>query len=96
MPLLFCLGQHGALEALQHQLCDGERLLAFLDDIYLATPPFQVGPAYTAVQELWIHAGEQGRQTSHVKRFGENWSRGEPQAVTPMTPDPFTAHPVCG
>ena len=57
MPLLFCLGQHGALEAVQHQLCDGERLLAFLDDIYLATPPFQVGPAYTAVQELWIHAG---------------------------------------
>ena len=58
MPLLFCLGQHRALEAAQRQLHDGERLLAYLDDIYLATPPDRVGPAYTAVQkELWVHAG---------------------------------------
>ena len=51
MPLLFCLGQHRALEAAQRQLRNGERLLALLDDIYLATPPAQVGPAYTAVQQ---------------------------------------------
>ena len=58
MPLLFCLGQHRALEAAQRQLRDGERLLALLDDIYLATPPARVGPGYTAAQqELWIHAG---------------------------------------
>ena len=42
MPLLFCLGQHRALEAAQRQLRDGER----------------VGPACAvAQQELWIHAG---------------------------------------
>ena len=58
LPLLFCLGQHRAPDSAQRQLCDGERLLAFLDDIYLATPPARVGPAYTAAQQkLWIHAG---------------------------------------
>ena len=46
------------LEAAQRQLRDGERLLALLDDIFLATPPARVGPAYTIVQqEWWLHAG---------------------------------------
>ena len=57
MPFLFCLG-HRALVAAQRQLRVGERLLAFLDDIHLATAPARVGLACTAVQqELWIHAG---------------------------------------
>ena len=37
MPLLFSLGQHQALEAVQRQLLLDERLLAFLDDIYTVT-----------------------------------------------------------
>ena len=39
MPLLFSLGQHSALVAVQAQMADGEVLLAFHDDIYTATMP---------------------------------------------------------
>ena len=39
MLLLFSLGQHGALEAVQRSLRDGERMLAYLDDIYIVTSP---------------------------------------------------------
>ena len=35
MPLLFSLGQHRALTAIQDLLMEGERLFAFLDDIYV-------------------------------------------------------------
>ena len=35
MPLLFCLGQHPALAAVSAALQDGERLFAFLDDLYI-------------------------------------------------------------
>ena len=37
MPLLFCLGQHEALQLAHSGLRDGEFLFAFLDDIYIAT-----------------------------------------------------------
>ena len=33
MPLLFCLGQHAALEAMQRELNPNEKLFAFLDDL---------------------------------------------------------------
>ena len=46
MPLLFCLGQHQALQAIQDQLRDGEYLMAFLDDLYIVTLPDRVGPVY--------------------------------------------------
>ena len=40
MPLLFSsLGQHAVLQAVQDQLLEGERLFAFLDDIYVVTTP---------------------------------------------------------
>ena len=39
MPLLFSLGQHSALAAVQAQMGDGEVLLAFHDDIYTVTMP---------------------------------------------------------
>ena len=35
MPALFSLGQHPALQAVQAQLQDGERLFAFLDNVYV-------------------------------------------------------------
>ena len=45
MPLLFAVGQHGALEASQQSLREGERLVAFFDDIYTVTfDPERVGP----------------------------------------------------
>ena len=41
MPLLFCLWQQEALQAVQRQLEDGERLFAFLDDDHVVTRPLQ-------------------------------------------------------
>ena len=38
MPLLLSLGQHSALEAVRARLTNGERLFAFLDDVYVTTP----------------------------------------------------------
>ena len=58
MPLLFSLGQHAALQAVQGRLDAGERLMAFLDDVYVATPtPDRVGPIYTTLDvDLYRHA----------------------------------------
>ena len=39
MPMLFSLGQHAALVAVAARLREGERLLAFLDDLYIVTSP---------------------------------------------------------
>ena len=58
MPLLFCVGQHSALQPVQHSLRPNERLLAFLDDLYVVSKPDRVGAIYRIVQEsLWAHAG---------------------------------------
>ena len=56
MPLLFALGQH--LTAIQGSLGAEERLMAFLDDLYVATPiPDRLRNVYrTAQQELWTHS----------------------------------------
>ena len=61
MPLLYCLGQHGALEAANTSFTRGERLLAFLDDTFIVTPTaVEVGPAYGHVQNaLRNHCGIQ-------------------------------------
>ena len=50
MPLLFCLGQHEALQVARRGLRAGEFLFAFQDDIHMATTPDRVGPVYTMVQ----------------------------------------------
>ena len=49
MPLLFSLGQHGALVAVQAQLKEGERSFAFLDDMNFVGSPARVGEVY----EIW-------------------------------------------
>ena len=46
MPLLFALGHHSALEAIQEELHEGEHLLAFHDDIYTTSSPERVGSVY--------------------------------------------------
>ena len=51
MPLLFCLGQKEALQSVQRQLEDGERLFAFLDDVYVVTRPERVGEVYRILEE---------------------------------------------
>ena len=56
MPLLYSVGQHRALEAIS-RLLGSEKLLAYLDDIYVITRSDRVGDVYTAVcQNLWTHA----------------------------------------
>ena len=58
MPLLFALGQHAPLEAVQRQLRVGERLFAYHDDIYVVSAPDRVGSIYAILQhELFTHAG---------------------------------------
>ena len=60
MPLLFSLGQHAALQAVQDQLLEGERLFAFLGDIYVVTTPERVGHVYTLLHvELQRHSSIQ-------------------------------------
>ena len=57
MPLLFCVGQHSALEAIQRRLRQSERLLAYLDDVCLVSQPDRARDAHNvAEQELWTHA----------------------------------------
>ena len=59
MPLLFSLGQHSALEAVNSRLQEDDKLMAFLDDVYVVYPrPDSVLHSYTALEEeLWTHAG---------------------------------------
>ena len=51
MPLLFALGQHSALDAIQEELHEGEHLLAFHDDIYTTSSPERVGSVYALLEE---------------------------------------------
>ena len=57
MPLLYSLGQHRALEAIDREMGANQHLMAFLDDIFFVTMPREVGEVYAVVQEkLWIHS----------------------------------------
>ena len=57
MPMLFSLGQHAALTAIAERLEDGERLLAFLDDLYVVTTPLRSVAVHEVLrEELWRHA----------------------------------------
>ena len=46
MPALFALGLHQALIAVQASLLPSERLLAFLDDIFVVCSPERVSDVY--------------------------------------------------
>ena len=83
MPMLFALGQHGALEATQARLGAGEYVFAYLDDIYTATGPARVDGAHVAVEEeLWSHA----RIHLHHGKT-QVWNRGgtEPSGMEVLT-----------
>ena len=51
MPGLYALGQHAALLHLHAQLRPGEGLYAFLDDVYITTPPERTLHALQAAQD---------------------------------------------
>ena len=79
MPTLFSLGEHPALEAIQRRLADGEKLLAYLDDVMVISRPERVRTVITIIDEelarhahLNIHYGK-----THV------WNRGgvAPQGI---------------
>ena len=50
MPLLFCVGQHAAHEAIQRGLNPDEKLFAFLDDLHLVSKPERVGVLHNLAQ----------------------------------------------
>ena len=57
MPMLFSLGLHAALVAISERLEDGERLLAFLDDLYVVSTPERTVAVHNILrEELWRHA----------------------------------------
>ena len=58
MPLLFSLGQHSALAAVQAQMADGEVLLAFHDDMYTITMPERVGEVLLTYAGIWVQQGK--------------------------------------
>ena len=51
MPRLYALGQHRALEAVRARLLSDERLLAFLDDVYVVAKPERVVDIYRILSE---------------------------------------------
>ena len=85
MLLLFSLGQHRALVAVQAQLKDDERLFAFLDDFYVTSPiPDRVGDAYLSLEEhLFTRAGISVHQGKT-----KIWNRS---GVKPLIADLLTA-----
>ena len=62
MPLLFSLGQHRAMVA---GFQEGERLLTFLDDIYVVCSPSRVGDIYLLLEK---HLREQTDQVLECRR----------------------------
>ena len=57
MPMLYALGQHQALLAVQSQLLPNERLMAFHDDVYAVSEPERTCKLHNILrQELWDHS----------------------------------------
>ena len=69
MPLLFCLGQLEAVQAVQRQLGHGERLFAFLGDMYFVTRPERLGEDNRVLEEGFSRAFA---STTAKRRFGTN------------------------
>ena len=84
MPMLFALGQHQALVQTQARLRNNEKVMAFLDDIHIASPqPDRVMEADTVVaEELWSNANIQ----VHLGKT-QVWNRGgfEPAGMEVLT-----------
>ena len=80
MPMLFALGQHGALAAIQGRMRVGEHVFAYQDDISTVSRPTRVDRLHVAAEEeLWAHARDLGRTQVWNKRGTE------PSGVEAMT-----------
>ena len=81
MPLLYSLGQHGALQDVSRRFRRGEHLFAFLDDTYIVCKLARVAPIYGFLESalIWNQAGirpdicdalERSAQAGPVPGFG--------------------------
>ena len=86
MPLLFSLGQHRAMVAVQASLLEGERLFAFLDDIYIVCAPSRVGEVCLLLQR---HLLEQTGIQVHQGKT-KIWNAG---GLKPPVADVLTSEP---
>ena len=83
MPMLFSLAEHPALEAIQRRLINGEKLLAYLDDVTVICSPERVRAVLTIIgEELARHAQV---STHHGKTQVWNRGGGTPPGVEELT-----------
>ena len=93
MPMLYALGQHGALLSLQDFLVPHEHLFAYLDDICVVCLPDRVGPIFKHLQEaldqyarIQVHLGKTsvwnrgGHFPLACQQMQEAAARADPQA----------------
>ena len=72
MPMLFVLGQHGSLVAIQQKLRDNEHVLAYHDDVYTVCKPARIAD----VQGLSMKSSCPTRTSSCITGR-RKWNRGE-------------------
>ena len=83
MPLLFALGLHGALSAVQDRFRADEKVFAFLDDVYVTCAPERVWEVHRILEEeIFAH-------TQIKMHYGKTqvWNRG---GVTPRGVEALT------
>ena len=83
MPLLFSLGQHRSLDSISGRLRAGEKIMAYLDDVYVVCAPHRVRAVTQIVEEeLFRHAHI---SVHHGKT--QVWNRGgvEPSGIVELT-----------
>ena len=90
MPLLYFLGQHCALEAINREMGANQHLMAFLDDIFLVTMPQDGSRSCDRTREVvgaLVHQSPRGQdqslesrrhQTSGMQRVGANRKNSAP------------------
>ena len=72
MPMLYALGQHGALLSLQDFLLPDEHLYGYLDDMYVVCLPDRAGPIFKHLQEA---LAQYARIQVHLGKT-QVWNRG--------------------
>ena len=85
MPALFSLGMHRALTALQTKLQPGERVFAFLDDLYIVAAPERVRTLFDAVARRLYE--EVRISLNHAKTRVWNAAAVEPPGLDTLAPD---------
>ena len=78
MPLLYALGQHGALVSIHGMMREGERLFAFLDDLYVVTVPDRIGAMFAVVQEYMRRDANIRVHLGKIKVWNATGLRGSP------------------